>query len=207
MQRIKKDFLKAFRFIAASITGFPLCLIISAKVNANQLDVSVNTAITPAVCTVSLEGGDMVAGTVDFGKIDSSGLSTSGKVSSSKLFNIKFTGCDGDYGVSKPTLTVKGTSAGTASNDLYLFRDTGSTASGLGFVFFVGGQKVTWTGSAEANIQNGKNFQGAPLNGSNWRNTDIPVAVAVSSGNSSTVNGKGIAGTLTATVQFYFTWQ
>lgn len=207
MQRLNIINLKACRFFVARVTGFALCLIISTPVRANQLDVNVNTLITPAVCTVSLGGGDMIGSALDFGKIDSSELSSRQSASVSKVFNIKFTGCDGEYGGLKPTLKVTGASPGTSANDIYLFRDKASTAQNLGFIFFVNGKTVTWLGATATNIQNGVAFQGAPFNGSDWRNKDIPVAVAVSSGNSPTVNGKGIAGKLTATVQFDFSWQ
>jgi type 1 fimbria pilin len=174
---------------------------------AAPTDVTLNTFIVPDPCDVTLGGGDMTAGAIDFGDIDSSTLSAKEQYTPSKTFNVQLSNCGADLpnGSSiKPKITVTGTVIGTGT-DLFLFRDTDSTANNLGFIFRFNDTTVTWGGPKGGNVQNGSVFDLSGI--TNWKNGNIPVAVAVSSGSSATVNGKGAAGLLKASVKFTFDYK
>lgn len=173
---------------------------------AAPINVTVNSMIVPDPCEVSLGGGDMSSGRISFADLESSDLSEPGQSSPSMSFNIQLSNCGNDYGSTQPTITVTGTTVGVVSPDTFLFRGANSDAENLGFIFRFNSTSVTWGGGSDKNIENGSSF-GVAQFPSDWKNGVIPVAVAVSSGDSETVNGKGRAGLLEASVTFAFDYK
>ncbi|WP_193163827.1 fimbrial protein [Enterobacter ludwigii] len=200
-----------FRTTACLLLSADVCITggLATPLPVNAMNIHVAQTVVPANCDLALQGGDMIGGTVDFGALQSSDLAGAGKVSTSKWFNLVLTNCGVNTSTVAPHIMIQGTSLGSTGDDVYLFKNTG-TSDGLGFIFRFNatGKTVTWNGSTDAkNIQSGDditttvNNNGAQLPPT-WLSQSIPVAVAVSTGGNISQSAGDLSGAITFTFEY-----
>lgn len=126
-------------------------------------NVRVQAFVLPPTCTISVEGGDMVSGSIDFGTLPAGAVSTN-FMSTKKTFNAHIIGCP-TYPDHAPVLKSNiPPSAATLGYGIYndYQGNSGSIyAQGMGFFFRLG----TGTSySGDAYFLGNSTVQGIPLN-------------------------------------------